>query len=129
MYLSHGNATVESGFSINSDVLVENVLEKSVVAQKQVNDGIHHLGGVLKVDITKSMIKFVNISHSRYHETLKESRNKRSKAENRNTEKRLAQTKIKELKAKKAKLNESAQHDLRQMDEEMKLLKSKVNDE
>ena len=36
--LSHGNTTVESGFSINSDVLVENLLEKSVVAQRQVYD-------------------------------------------------------------------------------------------
>ena len=127
--LSHRNATVESGFSINSDVLVENLLEKSVVAQRQVYDGIHHSGGVLKVDIIKSMIKSVNISHSRYQEALKESRKKRSEAEKRNTEKRLAQMKIKELKAKKAKLNESVQHDLRQIDEEMKLLKRKLNDE
>ena len=127
--LSHGNTTVESGFSINSDVLVENLLEKSVVAQRQVYDGIHHSGGVLKVDIIKSMIKSVNISHSRYQEALKESRKKRSEAEKRNTEKRLAQMKIKELKAKKAKLNESVQHDLRQIDEEMKLLKRKLNDE
>ena len=59
--LSHGNATVESGFSINSDVLVENLLEKSVVAQRQVYDGIHHSGGVLEVDITKSLIKSVDI--------------------------------------------------------------------
>ena len=36
--LSNGNTTVESGFSINSDVLVENLLEKSVVAQRQVYD-------------------------------------------------------------------------------------------
>ena len=64
--LSHGNATAESGFSINSDVLVENLLEKYVVGQRQVYDGIHHPGGVLKVCITKSMIKSVNISHSRY---------------------------------------------------------------
>ena len=82
--LSHGNATVESGFSINSDVLVENLLEKSVVAQRQVYDGIHHSGGVLKVDITKSKIKSVNISYSRYQEALKE-RKKRSEAEKRNT--------------------------------------------
>ena len=75
------------------------------------------------------MIKSVNISHSRYQEALKESRKKRSDAEKRNTEKRLAQMKIKELKAKKAKLNESVQHDLRQIDEEMKLLKRKLNDE
>ena len=33
---SHGNATVENYFSINSDVLVENLLEKSVVSQRQV---------------------------------------------------------------------------------------------
>ena len=37
--------------------------------------------------------------------------------------------KIKELKAKKAKLNKSVQLDLRQIDEEMKLLKRKFNDE
>ena len=127
--LSHGNATVESGFSINSDVLVENLLEKSVVAQRQVYDGIHHSRGVSKVDITKSMIKSVNISYSRYQEALKESRKKRSEAEKRNTEKRLAQMKIKEIKAKKAKLNEGVQHYLRQMGEEMKLLKRKLNDE
>ena len=53
--LSHGSATVESGFSINSDALVENLLEKSVVAQRQVCDGIHHSGGVLKVDIHASL--------------------------------------------------------------------------
>ena len=69
--LSMGNTTVESGFSINSDVLVENLLEKCVVAQRQVCDGIHHSGGILKVDITKAMIKCVNISHSRYQEALK----------------------------------------------------------
>ena len=59
--LSHGNTTPES-FCINSDVLVEDLLEESVVAQSQVYDGIHHSG----VDITESMIKSVNISHSRY---------------------------------------------------------------
>ena len=105
---------------------VENLLEKSTAAQRQVCDGIHHSVSVLKVDITKSMIKTVNISHSRYQEALKESRKKHSEAEKRNTGKRLAQMKIKELKAK---LNESVQHDLRQMDEEMKLLKRKLNDE
>ena len=98
---------------INSDVLIENLLEISVVAQRQVYDGIHHSGGVLKVDITKYMIKSVNISYSRYQEALKESRKKRSEAEKRDTEKRLVQMKIKELKAKKTKLNESVQHDFR----------------
>ena len=52
--LSDVHATLESGFTINPDVLVENLLEKS---QRQVYDGIHHSGSVLKVDITKSVIK------------------------------------------------------------------------
>ena len=34
--LSHENATLESGFPINSDVLVENLLERSAVAHRQV---------------------------------------------------------------------------------------------
>ena len=90
------------------------ISEKSVVAQRQaVAAQRHHklnssLRSVLKDDITKSMIKSVNISHSRYQEALKESRKKRSDAGKTNTEKRLAQMKIKELKAKKAELNESA---------------------
>ena len=113
-------------FLINLDVLVENLLEKSVVAQRQVYDGIYHPGSVLKVDITKSMIKSVSISHSRYQEALKE-RKKRSEEEKRNTENRLAKMKIKESKAKRANLKESVRHDLRQIDEEIKLLK-KLND-
>ena len=60
---------------------------------------------------------------------MRESRKKCPEAEKRNTEKRLAQMKIKDLKAKKAKLNESVQHDFRRMDEEMKMLKRKLNDE
>ena len=83
----------------------------------------------MKVGITKSMIKRVNIWHSRYHEALKKSRKKRSEAEKKKHRKEIAQMKMKELKAKKANLNECVQHDLRQMDEEMKFLKRKFNDE
>ena len=127
--LSYGSTTAESGFSVKSDFIVKNLPEKSVVAQRQIYDGIHHSGGVLKLDITKSMIKSVSISHVRYQEALKESRKKCSEAEKRNTEKGLSQMKIKEIKAKKAKLNESVQYDLKQMEKKIKLLKRKLNDE
>ena len=49
LILSHGNAQVESGFSINGDILSENLQEESVVAQRQVYDGIHYQGRVLNV--------------------------------------------------------------------------------
>ena len=98
--LSHGSAT---DFSINPDVLVENLLEKSGVAQRQVYDGIHHSGGVLKVDITKSKIKNVNISDSRYQEALKESRKKCSEAEKRNT-KEISTNENQRIKSKESKV-------------------------
>jgi hypothetical protein len=37
---SHGNATVESGFSVNDSILVENMHEESIVAQRQVYDAV-----------------------------------------------------------------------------------------
>ena len=38
LILSHGSAAVESGFSINNDMLVENLLEESLVGQRIVYD-------------------------------------------------------------------------------------------
>jgi len=38
LVLSHGNAAVESGFSVNGDMLVENLHEASLVAQRIVYD-------------------------------------------------------------------------------------------
>ncbi|CAN7939964.1 unnamed protein product, partial [Ixodes hexagonus] len=43
--LSHGNASVERGFSINKDCLVENQKEQSLVAQRIVYDAVSLAGG------------------------------------------------------------------------------------
>ena len=69
--LPHGNAQVESGFSISGDVLVTNMQEESVVAQRQVYDGIHAAGGLLNVDINASLMSYVRSSHSAYDDALK----------------------------------------------------------
>ena len=50
--LSHGQATVERGFSINSELVVEN-LKESVVSQRIVFDVSAATGRVL---ITKSLL-------------------------------------------------------------------------
>lgn len=49
LILSHGNATVESGFSINEDLLVENLRHHSIINQRIVYDYIKSEGGLLKV--------------------------------------------------------------------------------
>ena len=45
--LSHGNAFVESGFSVNEDMLVENLQEESLISQRQVYDVIKAHEGTL----------------------------------------------------------------------------------
>ena len=54
LILSHGNARVESGFSINKQILQENMKDLTIIAQRHVYEGII-AGGISKVDINSSM--------------------------------------------------------------------------
>ena len=57
LILSHGNAAVESGFSVNKELLVENMEEDTIVAQRIVFDAIRVSGMyVTKIDISNKMI-------------------------------------------------------------------------
>ena len=76
LLLLYGNAQVESVFSINNDILVENLYESSIFVQRQVYDGIVHAGGVRNIEITKSMVKNVNMTHSHYKDYLKTNKKK-----------------------------------------------------
>jgi len=40
--LSHGNASVESGFSVYADMLVEKLHKDSLLAQRIVYDGVQY---------------------------------------------------------------------------------------
>ena len=62
LILSHGNARVESGFSINEQVLETNMKENSLVAQRIVYGGVKKEGGVLQVNISKQMITDVKMA-------------------------------------------------------------------
>ena len=52
LILSHGQATVERGFSVNKEVEVENLKEHTLVAQRIVCDHVNSVGGVLKVELS-----------------------------------------------------------------------------
>ncbi|CAN7997184.1 unnamed protein product, partial [Ixodes hexagonus] len=47
--LSHGNAVVERGLSVNKECLVGNLKEESLIAQSVVYDGVSAMKGVAKV--------------------------------------------------------------------------------
>ena len=51
-------------------MLMKNVHGSSVVAQKQVHDGIRYRGSVLKIGFLKSIFKSVRKSHSRFQDQL-----------------------------------------------------------
>ena len=50
--LSHGQATVERGFFINANLIVEDLQEESIIAQRIVYDNVSFAGGVLEIPLT-----------------------------------------------------------------------------
>ena len=70
LIMSHGNATVEGGFSVNGDMLIENQKEESLVAQRVVYDAVRYAGGPLKVELTPNLMKSVAGSSRRYRLAL-----------------------------------------------------------
>ena len=105
MILSHGNASVESGFSVNGDMLIENLHEESLVAQRQVYDGVRSLGGLLKVKIDKRMQQYARGAHSRYQTAMQAKKVVQQEEEKKVSARKRAAESIKVLKEKKAKLS------------------------
>lgn len=101
LILSHGNASVESGFSINKNLMVQNLEERSLIAQRLVYDTIKLHGGPLKVPITKEVEKCVKFARQRYRTALEAQKD--SKRNNPSAAKRKAdaEVKLKELAEKR----------------------------
>lgn len=71
LLLSHGNATLERGFSINKEILVENLKEESLVAQRMIFDAVTNAGGMEEFSsqpIPIQMIHSMRNAYSRYTE-------------------------------------------------------------
>jgi len=56
LVLSHGQATVEQGFSINKQVETENLSEESVVAKRTICDYVTYVGGIEHDDATNKKL-------------------------------------------------------------------------
>jgi hypothetical protein len=80
LLLSHGQATVERGFSINRQVEVENLVGDSYIALRFICDTVNSLGGnILDVPMTPELITSVQGAHSRYKAYL--DKNRKAKAD------------------------------------------------
>jgi hypothetical protein len=124
LILSHGQAQVESGFSVNSDLLVENLTEESVVAQRKVYGGIHAAGGVPGVELTPSLMSHARSAHVNYTEALRRKKTDLSEEEKRTAEKRRIEIRVQELKAKKSRISQELRDESANIDEELKKLQN-----
>ena len=96
LVFSHGNATVESGFLINKNLLVGNLHEHSLIAQRIVENAIRSYENIKNVPITQAMLKNIRAAHRRYEDSLKNSKNLK-KEEKKKAEKRKLSLEIMKL--------------------------------
>ena len=71
MIMSHGNASVESGFSVKGDMILPNMLEETIVAQRIVYENVCKAGEPTHVIMTPEMIKMVRNAHKQYDDERK----------------------------------------------------------
>ncbi|CAL9702284.1 unnamed protein product [Knipowitschia caucasica] len=105
LVLSHGQASVERGFSINKEIIVENQKEQSLIAQRLIVGHIRAVGDVTNVPLTKELFMSVSCARQRYESYLDDMR--RANEKQRSVEKRKALTdELDELKRKKARIHQ-----------------------
>ena len=100
--LSHGKSFTKRGFSINKDVLDDNMQEKSLISQRIVYDTIQSCydGKVLDFQITPELRKSCRVAHQKYKLELR-NMNYSKKEENFNLKRKLKQEEIQNVKNRK----------------------------
>lgn len=72
LLMSHGQATVERGFSVNKEVAVENLSERSFIAQRIIHDHIESVEGLANVKISKQLLMSSAGARQKYLSYLEE---------------------------------------------------------
>ena len=65
MLLSHGQASVERGFSVNKELVLENQSEQTA-ARRIIKDHIIYVNGVTNVEITRNMVLAARSARAKY---------------------------------------------------------------
>ncbi|XP_070390112.1 uncharacterized protein [Dermacentor albipictus] len=66
LLLSHGQASVERGFSVNKQIAVENMAELSYISQRVICEAVKTHGGLLNVPLSKELKSSVRQARHRY---------------------------------------------------------------
>lgn len=102
LIMSHGNASVEQGFSMNKEMLVENLAEETLVALRICRDEIIKAGGVLKVDLSeRKLFDYYGRACKLYNQALEQKRREDTEQTIRESAKRKANAELQVLEAQK----------------------------
>lgn len=72
--LSHGEASVERGFSINTKVEIENLAGDSYISLRTIIDHVNYCGGIENVEIGSELKAYVSVVRQKYMEHLEKQR-------------------------------------------------------
>ncbi len=79
--LSHGQATIERGFNVNKDVVVENLTKESICCQRLVYDFLKGIENLYEVKTPRELILSCKSAHQRYTTYLTEKKGEQVQSE------------------------------------------------
>ena len=115
LLLSHGQATVERGFSYNKEVTANHLSQLTLKARRTVIDHIHSVGGLLKVKIDKPLLVSAGAAWGRYDRHLDEQRKSRESTA-RQQKRKAIEDEIQGIKKRKTAPEKDAKHLLMEAD-------------
>lgn len=119
----HGNSSLERGFSINKDCLIENLQEDSLIAQRLIYDKLRNVD-IENFEISKSLIQSVKNARSRYEERLKKLKKDKELEDLDTNKKNMKKWQLKNLLDQKKALVETSRRDILSIDNEIEKLKN-----
>ena len=94
-------ATAESGFSINQEVIIENLTEQSLVNLRLVYDSSKPRGGAGKVEVDKAMLAEARKASNRYKTALAEKKKREEEEESNSSTKRKLEAELRDVATKR----------------------------
>lgn len=102
--LSHGQASVERGFSINKELLTDNLEEVSLISQRMVYDYINESGkSITEIPKCNELLKSCKLSRSRYFDAL-ELKKQQNDGESRRKKRKMKMEEIAEVRGRRNEL-------------------------
>ena len=70
LFLSHGQASVERGFSVNKEIATSNLMEHYLIAHRVIKDHVQSVGELKQLLISKELLQSAQNARHQYHAYL-----------------------------------------------------------